>query len=49
MFEGLDEQMKRDEQAEISPTEKYLRWAAVAIASIVLFGGLYLGVRMVGG
>jgi hypothetical protein len=48
MFDGLDEQMKRDEQAETTNTERYLRWAAVAIASVVLFAGLYLGVRMVG-
>jgi hypothetical protein len=47
MFDSLDEQMKKDDAAEISPREKYLRWAAVAIASIILFSGLYLGVRLV--
>jgi hypothetical protein len=47
MFDGLDEQMKRDEAAEVTPTERYLRWAAVIIASILLFGGLYFGVRLI--
>ncbi len=46
MFDSLDDQMKLDEQKESSKTERWLRWAAVAIASVVLFGGLYYGVRM---
>jgi len=47
MFDGLDEQMKRDEAAEITPREKYLRWAAVIITSLLVFGGLYFGVRLI--
>lgn len=45
MFDSLDEQMKMDEKREISSTEKYVRWAVVAISSVLLFGGLYYGVR----
>ncbi len=46
MFDSLDDQMKVHEQKESTPTERYLRWVAVAIISIVLFYGLYQGVRM---
>jgi len=45
MFDSLDEQMKMDEKKEITPTEKIVRWAVVAISSVLLFGGLYYGVR----
>jgi hypothetical protein len=46
MFDSLDDQMKVHEQKETTPTERYLRWALVAVASVLLFGGLYYGVRM---
>ena len=46
MFDSLDDQMKIDQKKESSPTERWLRWAVVAIVSILLFGGLYYGVRM---
>lgn len=45
MFDSLDDQMKLDEQKESTRTERMLRWAAVAIISVILFGGLYYGVR----
>lgn len=45
MFDSLDDQMKADERQAVSPTEKYIRWTVVAVASIVLFSGLYYGVR----
>jgi hypothetical protein len=46
MFDSLDDQMKRDELKESSSTERWLRWAVVAVVSVLLFGGLYYGVRM---
>jgi hypothetical protein len=46
MFDSLDDQMKQDELKASSSTERWLRWAAVAIVSVLLFGGLYYGVRM---
>ena len=46
MFDSLDEQMKADERKAISTTERALRWVAVAITSVLLFGGVYYGVRM---
>ena len=47
MFDDLSEQMKRDDNAETSATERYVKWAAVAIASVLLFGGLYFGVSLI--
>jgi hypothetical protein len=47
MFDELSEQMKKDDAAGTSASERYMKWAAVAIASIVLFGGLYFGVSLV--
>ena len=46
MFESLDEQMKHDEEATTTPKEKYLKWVLVAVTSVILFGGLYMGVRL---
>jgi hypothetical protein len=46
MFDSLDEQMKRDDARETSKTEKMIRYAAVAVTSVLLFGSLYLGVQL---
>jgi hypothetical protein len=46
MFDSLAEQMKHDEQVQISSQERMVRWFAVAILSVVAFGGLYYGVQM---
>lgn len=46
MFESLADRMKEDEHKEVNQTERIIRWVVVAILSIVLFGGLYMGVRM---
>jgi hypothetical protein len=45
MFDSLDEQMKMDEKREVSQKERIVRWAVVAISSVLLFGGIYYGVR----
>lgn len=47
MFDSLDEQMKHDEHEQSSNKERLLRWVAVAIVSVLVFGGLYFGVRLV--
>ena len=47
MFDSLDERMKADERAETSTTERLIKWGLVAIGSVLLFGGLYYGVRFV--
>jgi hypothetical protein len=46
MFDSLADRIKADERAAVNNTERYLRWAAVIIISVVLFGGLYAGVRL---
>ncbi len=46
MFDSLSDRIKQDEQQEVNSTERFVRWAVVAVLSILLFGGLYFGVRM---
>jgi hypothetical protein len=46
MFDSLADRIREDEQQQVTPTERYIRWAAVIVISIVLFGGLYMGVRL---
>lgn len=45
MFDSLADRIKYDERQEVNPTERYLRWAAIVVLSVVLFGGLFLGVK----
>ena len=47
MFDSLDEQMKKDTDRETTPKQRILMWVAIAVASILLFGGLYFGVRLI--
>ena len=47
MFDSLDEQMKKDAQKETTPRQRMLLWVVIIVASILLFGGLYFGVRLV--
>ena len=44
MFDSLDDQMKADLNKESTPQQRMIRYVAVVVASIVLFGGLVLGV-----
>lgn len=46
MFDSLSDRMKADEKLETNTTERMIRWVAVAVLSVLLFGGLYFGVRM---
>ena len=46
MFDSLADRIREDDQKEISPRERYMRWAAVAVLSILLFAALYLGVHL---
>ena len=48
MFDSLDEQIKHD-TAEATPLKKrMLIWLIVAVLSVLIFGGLYFGVRSLG-
>jgi hypothetical protein len=44
MFDSLADRIRADEP--VSKTERYLRLAAVVVISVVLFGGLYFGIRL---
>ncbi len=46
MFEGLDEQIKHDDQIEITPKERLMKWVIGGVVAIVVFGGLYFGLQM---
>ena len=45
MFDSLDEQMKKDRDRQSTPKQRALLYLGVAVASILLFGGLVMGVR----
>ena len=48
MFESLEEHIKHDDQAEISPKERAMHWLAIAVASVLVFGGIIFSIRMLG-
>jgi len=49
MFDSLADRMREDEQKSVPKMERYLRWGAVALLSVLVFGGLYLGVSFLNG
>jgi hypothetical protein len=49
MFDSLADRIKEDEHASVNNTERLIRWIVVALVTILLFGGLYYGVRMLEG
>jgi hypothetical protein len=46
MFDSLADRFREDDHQEVSATERYMKWAAVAVISILLFGGLYMVVGL---
>ena len=46
MFDSLSERIREDERNEVNKTELTIRWVAIVVLSVLLFGGLYYGVRM---
>jgi hypothetical protein len=44
MFNSLDEEIQRDDQAASTRWERWLRYAAVLVVSAIAFGGLYAGI-----
>jgi len=44
MFDNLDEQIERAEGTSSTYVERLVRYLIVAVLSVVLFGGLFLGV-----
>jgi hypothetical protein len=47
MFDSLNDQMKHDLEATESSRQRALKWLAVTVFSVVVFGGLYIAVRLV--
>ena len=45
MFDCLADQIRHDEHLQVSNKERYVRWFAVAVLSVVIFGGLYYGIQ----
>ncbi len=48
MFDTLSDQMKHDAESESTKTERILPWAIGVIATVLVLGGLYAAVRMMG-
>jgi hypothetical protein len=49
MFDSLEEQMKSDESKATNPRERAMKWVIGAVVTIVVFGGLYVGVHLLNG
>jgi hypothetical protein len=47
MFDSLNDKMKQDDAVEIPRKERIVRWVAIAVLSVVAFGGLYFAVQMI--
>ncbi len=45
MFDTIEERIKHDEGETSTARERYLRYAAALLLSLMLFGSLYLGVQ----
>ena len=45
MFNSIDDEIRRDDQATTTPRERWLRYAAVFVVTVALFGSLYAGIK----
>lgn len=48
MFEGLDEQIKHDDQLSTTPKERVIKWVVGGVIAVAIFGGLYFGLQFMG-
>lgn len=48
MFDSLEEKIKHDNAVEVSRSERIVKALVITVLSILLFGGLYFAVRMLG-
>lgn len=46
MFDSLADQIRHDEQDQISNRERWMRYSIIAVLSVLLFTALYFAVRM---
>lgn len=49
MFDSLADRIRADEHQEVKTSERVIRWVVMAVLTILLFGGLYMGIRMLEG
>jgi len=49
MFDSLADRIRQDDHNEVNTTERVVKYLAIVIISVLLFGGLYFGVRMLEG
>jgi len=46
MFDSLADRIRQDDNAEVNKTERIVRYLVILVVSVLLFGGLYYGVKM---
>lgn len=46
MFDSLADRIRQDEHAEVNNTERIVRYVVILVVTVLLFGGLYYGVKM---
>ena len=46
MFDCIADQIRHDEHLAVSERERVVRWIAVALFSVLIFGSVYLGVQL---
>ena len=49
MFDSLADRIRHDEHEAVNNTERVVRYLLIAVVSVILFGGLYFGIRMLEG
>jgi hypothetical protein len=48
MFDSLEDKIKQDDKLEISRNERIVKGVVIGALSVLLFGGLYFAIKMVG-
>jgi ATP-dependent Lon protease len=46
MFDSLSDQIRDDAKGQKTTKERIIEYLAIAVLSLVVFGGLFFGVRM---
>ncbi len=46
MFESLDDVIRHDDEVATTKQARWLKWFTIIVVSVVVFGGLYLGLRL---
>ena len=46
MFDSLADRIREDEHKDVGNRERVISYLAIVVLSVLLFGGLYFGVRM---